>query len=71
MMDRFADDAKFFLNLSFLRIFSADIQPACPKRAKGARMEDCQPCTAELPAEARGVHARIYIDAEEAEFRAA
>ena len=55
----------------FLRIFSADIQPACPKRAKGARMEDCQPCTAELPAEARGVHARIYIDAEEAEFRAA
>src|SRR5580698_6521805 len=34
-------------------------------------MENGQPCFAELSAEARRLHARLYLDAEEAEFRAA
>ncbi len=33
-------------------------------------MEDRQPGVAELPAEARRLHSRVYIDSEEAELRA-
>ncbi len=33
-------------------------------------MEDGKPCIAELPAEARGMHPCVYVDAEKAELGA-
>jgi len=49
----------------------ADIQSAGEKRTDGASVQDGVAGAAGIAAAARGVHARLYTDAEEAELRSA
>jgi hypothetical protein len=52
-------------------VWFADIQSAGEKRADGATVQDGVAGAAGIAAAARGVHARLYADAEEAELRTA
>src|SRR5579859_8151800 len=53
------------------REIRADIQSTGAQRAQAAPLENCQPGAAELSAEARRLYARVYLDSQEAELRAA
>src|SRR5438477_12876217 len=50
---------------------SADISSISEARAQQAEVQDGESGAAGVPAKARSVHARLYPDAEEAEFGAA